>query len=142
MADTAIVLLKRAELTRSASAPLPGSATARETVHQAPPSVRCGRWCVKEGKGRVGRCTLSAQRTGAQGTSVTLKSGKSVAFAISCPVHKTGGSGIRITGLLVTPPNETKTVTLAWPGAATLPVTEGPGSRVKVGPIGSAGQGG
>ncbi|MFD9244862.1 DUF4232 domain-containing protein [Streptomyces sp. NPDC059556] len=86
--------------------------------------------------------TLSAKRTGVQGTSVTLKSGKSVAFAISYPVNKTGGSGIRITGLLVTPPNETKTVTLAWPGAATLPVTEGPGSPVKVGPIGSASQGG
>jgi hypothetical protein len=31
---------------------------------------------------------------------------------------------------------------LSWPGAATLPVTEDGGSSVKVGPIGSAGQGG
>ncbi|MER5987213.1 DUF4232 domain-containing protein, partial [Streptomyces sp. NPDC001787] len=29
-----------------------------------------------------------------------------------------------------------------WPGAPTLPVTDGSGSPVTVGPIGSAGQGG
>ncbi|MFI8438638.1 DUF4232 domain-containing protein, partial [Streptomyces sp. NPDC079020] len=29
-----------------------------------------------------------------------------------------------------------------WPGAATLPVTDGTGSPVTVGPMGSAGQGG
>ena len=45
-------------------------------------------------------------------------------------------------GLVVTPPDETKSVSLQWPGAATLPVTEGGGSPVRVGPIGSAGQGG
>jgi hypothetical protein len=42
----------------------------------------------------------------------------------------------------VTPPGETKTVTFDWPGAATLPVTDGSGSPVKVGPAGNAGQGG
>ncbi|MFH9727810.1 DUF4232 domain-containing protein [Streptomyces sp. NPDC017254] len=85
---------------------------------------------------------LSAKRTGEAATPITLKSGKSTAFGITYPVNTTGGSGVRITGLLVTPPNETKTVTLTWPGAATLPVTEGPGSPVKVGPVGNAGQGG
>ncbi|WP_435971508.1 DUF4232 domain-containing protein [Streptomyces sp. Qhu_M48] len=85
---------------------------------------------------------LSAKRTGEPGTSVTLRSGESVAFGVSYPLNRTGGSGVRVTGLLVTPPNETRTVTLDWPGAATLPVTEGPGSPVKVGPVGSAGQGG
>ena len=30
--------------------------------------------------------------------------------------HSMGGSGVRITGLVVTPPNETKSVTLDWPG--------------------------
>ncbi|MER5964580.1 DUF4232 domain-containing protein [Streptomyces sp. NPDC002057] len=85
---------------------------------------------------------LSAKRTGEPGTSVTLGSGESVAFGVSYPIDKKGGSGVRVTGLLVTPPNETRTVTLDWPGAATLPVTEGPGSPVKVGPVGSAGQGG
>lgn len=65
-----------------------------------------------------------------------------MAFGINYPVNKSGGSGVRVTALLVTPPNETKTVTLAWPGAATLPATDGTGSPVKVGPVGSAGQGG
>ncbi|MDT0450745.1 DUF4232 domain-containing protein [Streptomyces hesseae] len=86
--------------------------------------------------------SLSAKRTGEQAPSTVLKNGQSTFFGINYPVNKTGGSGVRITALLVTPPNETKTVTLHWPGAATLPVTDGTGSPVKVGPIGSAGQGG
>ncbi|MEV5506914.1 DUF4232 domain-containing protein [Streptomyces orinoci] len=86
--------------------------------------------------------SLSAKRTGERAPSIILKAGQSTAFGISYPVNKTGGSGVRITGLLVTPPNETKTVSLPWPGGATLPVTDGSGSQVKVGPIGSTGQGG
>ncbi|MFG2519899.1 DUF4232 domain-containing protein [Streptomyces sp. NPDC048527] len=85
---------------------------------------------------------LSAKRTGQEASPMVLKDGKSVSFGISYPMNKSGGSGVRITGLVVTPPNETKSVTLDWPGAATLPVTDGSGSPVQVGPIGSAGQGG
>ncbi|MEU8464568.1 DUF4232 domain-containing protein [Streptomyces sp. NPDC029003] len=86
--------------------------------------------------------SLSAQRTGEKAGSSTLKKATSVSFGITYPLNTSGGSGVRITGLVVTPPGETKSVSLAWPGAATLPVTEGSGSAVKVGPIGSAGQGG
>ncbi|WRZ88132.1 DUF4232 domain-containing protein [Streptomyces sp. NBC_01007] len=86
--------------------------------------------------------SLSAKRTGEQANQAILKNGQSTAFGINYPLNKSGGSGVRVTGLLVTPPNETKTVTLTWPGAATLPVTEGTGSPVKVGPVGNAGQGG
>ncbi|MFG2949481.1 DUF4232 domain-containing protein [Streptomyces adustus] len=86
--------------------------------------------------------SLSAQRTGTPAGPAVLKSGRSIAFGVTYPLNTSGGSGVRITGLLVTPPNETRTVTLAWPGAGTLPVTEGGGTSVKVGPIGSAGQGG
>lgn len=85
---------------------------------------------------------LSARRTGQQADSAVLKNGKSTYFPINYPFNKSGGSGVRVTGLVVTPPNETKSVTLNWPGAATLPVTDGSGSPVKVGPVGSAGQGG
>ncbi|MFI6056198.1 DUF4232 domain-containing protein [Streptomyces violascens] len=85
--------------------------------------------------------SLSAKRTAEKPSPGVLKAGKSVSFGITYPLNTSGGSGVRITGLLVTPPNETKTVSLAWPGAATLPVTDGTGSPVKVGPIGSAGQG-
>ncbi|MFB7053066.1 DUF4232 domain-containing protein [Streptomyces vinaceus] len=86
--------------------------------------------------------SLSAKRTGEQAGTTVLKPGKAVSFGVTYPLNTSGGSGVRVTGLVVTPPDETKSVTLAWPGGATLPVTEGGGSPVKVGPIGSAGQGG
>ncbi|CAM5528477.1 DUF4232 domain-containing protein [Streptomyces griseomycini] len=86
--------------------------------------------------------TLSAERTGEQSPSVVLEDGESVSFAVTYPVNDSGGSGVRVTGLVVTPPDETKSVTLDWPGAASLPVTDGSGTPVRVGPIGSAGQGG
>ncbi|MFF3734832.1 DUF4232 domain-containing protein [Streptomyces sp. NPDC002476] len=105
-----------------------------------------GRDCVLSGYAGVdlktGSGTLSAKRTGEKATPMTLKDGKSVYFGINYPINKSGGSGVRITGLVVTPPDETKSVTLDWPGAGTLPVTDGSGSEVKVGPMGSAGQGG
>ncbi|MFJ9343118.1 DUF4232 domain-containing protein [Streptomyces sp. NPDC101733] len=91
---------------------------------------------------KTGAGTLSAQRTAEKANPGTLKKGESVAFGITYPFNTSGGSGVRITGLVVTPPGETKSVTLAWPGAATLPVTDGSGSPVKVGPIGNFGQGG
>ncbi|MEV4871532.1 DUF4232 domain-containing protein [Streptomyces syringium] len=107
---------------------------------------RGGRSCTISGYAGVDLKTnagsLSAKRTGEQAPSTVLKDGQSTAFGITYPFNTSGGSGVRVTGLLVTPPNETKTVSLPWPGAATLPVTDGSGSPVKVGPIGSAGQGG
>ncbi|MEV5656084.1 DUF4232 domain-containing protein [Streptomyces sp. NPDC052291] len=86
--------------------------------------------------------TVSAERKGEPGDPYVLKGGKSIAFSVTYPLNKTGGSGVRITGLVVTPPNETKSVTLAWPGKPSLPVTDGSGEPVRVLPIGSAGQGG
>ncbi|MEU6014592.1 DUF4232 domain-containing protein [Streptomyces sp. NPDC047515] len=104
-----------------------------------------GRDCVLSGYAGVDLKTsagsLSAKRTGEKATPMTLKDGKSVYFGINYPINKSGGSGVRITGLVVTPPDETKSVTLDWPGAGTLPATDGSGSPVKVGPMGSAGQG-
>ncbi|MER7720027.1 DUF4232 domain-containing protein [Streptomyces flaveolus] len=105
-----------------------------------------GRDCALTGYAGVDLKTsagdLSAERTGQEAGPMTLKDGKSVSFTVSYPVNDSGGSGVRITALVVTPPNETKSVTLDWPGAATLPVTDGAGSPVRVGPVGSAGQGG
>ncbi|MFD5451407.1 DUF4232 domain-containing protein [Streptomyces sp. NPDC003470] len=105
-----------------------------------------GRDCALTGYAGVDLKTnagdLSAERTGQEAGPMTLKDGKSVSFTVSYPVNDSGGSGVRVTALVVTPPDETKSVTLDWPGAATLPVTDGAGSPVRVGPIGSAGQGG
>ncbi|WP_031066450.1 DUF4232 domain-containing protein [Streptomyces sp. NRRL F-5527] len=104
-----------------------------------------GRDCTLTGYAGVDLKTnagqLSAERTGEEAPSVALKDGKSVWFAVTYPVNDSGGSGVRVTGLVVTPPNETKSVTLDWPGGSSLPVTDGSGTPVKVGPIGSAGQG-
>ncbi|NED11149.1 DUF4232 domain-containing protein [Streptomyces sp. SID9124] len=105
-----------------------------------------GRDCVIAGFAGVdlktNEGTLSAERKGAPGEPYVLKNGKSIAFSVTYPLNETGGTGVRITGLVVTPPNETKSVTLAWPGKPSLPVTDGSGEPVTVGPIGSAGQGG
>lgn len=87
--------------------------------------------------------TISARRKGKPDAPYTLKNGKEIDFYVSYPLNKTGGSGIRITGLVVTPPNETKSVTLDWPGESSLPAGDsGNGGQVLVGPVGSAGQGG
>ncbi|MEV8017925.1 DUF4232 domain-containing protein [Streptomyces sp. NPDC086554] len=104
-----------------------------------------GRDCAMSGFAGVDLQTsegaLSAKRSGQPADRIILADGKSVSFSISYPMNDSGGSGVRITGLVVTPPGETKSVTLDWPGAATLPVTDGSGSPVNVHPIGSAGQG-
>ena len=93
---------------------------------------------LKTNYGRV-----SAERTGQEADPVVLKSGEDVFFGVTYPKNDTGGSGVRVEGLVVTPPNETKSVTLDWPGKPSLPVTEdGSGTAVQVGPMGSAGQGG
>ncbi|MET4923263.1 DUF4232 domain-containing protein [Streptomyces sp. PSRA5] len=84
---------------------------------------------------------ISAERTGEQKDTTILKDGESIFFGINYPMNDSGGSGVRVTSLVVTPPDETKSVSIEWPGEATLPVTEGGGSSVKVGPMGSAGQG-
>ncbi|NEC32112.1 DUF4232 domain-containing protein [Streptomyces rubrogriseus] len=86
--------------------------------------------------------TVSAERTGDPAPRIVLKDGETVTFGITYPVNDSGGSGVRITGLVVTPPDETKSVTLDWPGGSSLPVTDGSGTPVRVGPLGSAGQGG
>ncbi|MYW03447.1 DUF4232 domain-containing protein, partial [Streptomyces sp. SID3343] len=105
-----------------------------------------GKDCVLSGYAGVDLKTnagqISAERYGQPADRMVLKPGKSVSFGISYPINDTGGSGVRITDLLVTPPGETQTYTLRWPGAGSLPVSDGSGTPVKVGPIGSAGQGG
>ncbi|KDN82073.1 DUF4232 domain-containing protein [Kitasatospora cheerisanensis] len=85
--------------------------------------------------------TLSAKRSGEPVVAGVVAAGTSTYFGISYPANTSGGSGVRITGLVVTPPDETQSVTLPWPGAGSLPVTDGSGSPVKIGPVGSAGQG-
>ncbi|MFD4634611.1 DUF4232 domain-containing protein [Streptomyces sp. NPDC058284] len=79
--------------------------------------------------------TVSVDRNGEQARPSVLKDGESAAFNITFAINNTGGSGVRIAKILVTPPNETKTVTIAWP-AGTLPVSEdGGGTELAIGPV-------
>lgn len=80
--------------------------------------------------------TLSVSRNGEQPPSGILKDGESAAFNITFPYNNSGGSGVRITSLVVTPPNETKHVTLDWP-AGTLPVSDGESPvKLEINPVG------
>ncbi|MCX5342895.1 DUF4232 domain-containing protein [Streptomyces atratus] len=83
--------------------------------------------------------TMSVERNGDKPRPDVLKDGESAAFNITFPVNNTGGSGVRVSKILVTPPNETKTVTIAWP-AGSLPA-ENPDSQstnrpIRISPLG------
>ncbi|MET9658059.1 DUF4232 domain-containing protein [Streptomyces sp. NPDC006510] len=83
--------------------------------------------------------TVSAERNDDKPLRDVLKDGESAAFNITFPVNNTGGSGVRVAKILVTPPNETKTVTIAWP-AGSLPA-DNPDSQsasrpIRISPLG------
>ncbi|GGV08233.1 hypothetical protein GCM10010275_55580 [Streptomyces litmocidini] len=80
--------------------------------------------------------TFSVDRNGEQALPQILKEGETAAFNITFPVNNSGGSGVQPTDIVVTPPNETKHVTLKWP-AGTLPVTDGKdGGKLEISPVG------
>ncbi|MFI0930057.1 DUF4232 domain-containing protein [Streptomyces sp. NPDC021012] len=80
--------------------------------------------------------TFSVHRNGEQALPHTLKDGETAAFNITFPVNTSGGSGVQLTDIVVTPPNETKHVTLKWP-AGTLPVTDGEDNgKLEISPVG------
>jgi hypothetical protein len=80
--------------------------------------------------------TISVERNGESPVRDVLKNGESAAFNITFPYNNSGGSGIRITNLVVTPPDETKHVTLDWP-AGSLPVTDGESPvKLQISPVG------
>ncbi|MYY84969.1 MULTISPECIES: DUF4232 domain-containing protein [unclassified Streptomyces] len=84
--------------------------------------------------------TLSVDRNGEKPHAGVLKDGESAAFNITFPINNSGGSGVRVSKILVTPPNETKTVTIAWP-AGSLPVAnpDAPsgGPKLSISPVGT-----
>lgn len=77
--------------------------------------------------------TIAGKRNDDKPRSEVLKDGETAAFNIGFPVNDSGGSGVRVSKILVTPPNETKTVTVDWP-AGSLPA-ENPDSQALTGPI-------
>ncbi|MEU3399794.1 DUF4232 domain-containing protein [Streptomyces filamentosus] len=79
--------------------------------------------------------TFSVDRNGEQPVPQILKEGEIAAFNITFPVNDTGGTGVKPTDMVVTPPNETEPFTLTWP-AGTLAVTDGEdGGKMEISPV-------
>ncbi|KAA6214932.1 DUF4232 domain-containing protein [Streptomyces albofaciens JCM 4342] len=76
-------------------------------------------------------------RGGEQPRITDLKPGGTATFSISYPVDSSGDSLVSPTNIIVTPPNETHSVSLKWPSDALKPA--GPyDEKIKVHPVGIA----
>ncbi|WAL96375.1 DUF4232 domain-containing protein [Streptomyces sp. Je 1-369] len=84
--------------------------------------------------------TLSVNRNGEKPVPGVIKDGESAAFNITFPINNSGGSGVRVSKILVTPPKETKTVTIAWPAGslpADNPDAPSGGPKLSISPVGT-----
>ncbi|MGW2347068.1 DUF4232 domain-containing protein [Streptomyces sp. NPDC001661] len=81
---------------------------------------------------------LSAKRSGLASPSVVLGGGETTRFTLHFPPNTTGGSGVDVTSLDVTPPNETHSATLKV--GINLPVSDGADQKVYVDPVGTGKQ--
>ncbi|MET9916068.1 DUF4232 domain-containing protein [Streptomyces sp. NPDC006435] len=83
--------------------------------------------------------TISVDRNGEQAVPQVLQEGDTAAFNITYPVNNSGGSGVKLTDMVVTPPNEVEPFDLKWP-AGTLAVTDGQdGGKMEISPVGKVG---
>ncbi|MFJ8827954.1 DUF4232 domain-containing protein [Streptomyces sp. NPDC102467] len=85
-----------------------------------------------------GKGALNAERSKLAAPAVALKSGESTRFTLHYPRNDTGGSGVDIVQLVVTPPNETHSKTL--PVSINLPVSDTTTGAVTVDPVGTGKQ--
>lgn len=81
---------------------------------------------------------LSAERSKLAAPAIALKSGETTRFTLHTPRNDSGGSGLDITSIVVTPPNETHSKTL--PVSLNLPVTDKAVGTVTVDPVGTGKQ--
>ncbi|WP_307866092.1 DUF4232 domain-containing protein [Streptomyces smyrnaeus] len=79
--------------------------------------------------------SFNAARNNTAPPTVTLQPGQTTRFTLHYPRNDTGGSGVTVTSLVVTPPNETQSQTL--PTSINLPVSDSPTPPVTVGPVGA-----
>ncbi|MZD04855.1 DUF4232 domain-containing protein [Streptomyces sp. SID5785] len=84
--------------------------------------------------------TISAGRSEVSAPSVVLQGGDTTRFTLHTPRNDTGGSGVKITSMVVTPPNETHSKSV--PISLSFPVTDGSHAEqgVMVDPVGSGKQ--
>ncbi|MFJ9181059.1 DUF4232 domain-containing protein [Streptomyces sp. NPDC102360] len=81
---------------------------------------------------------LSAKRSDLASPSVVLGNGETTRFTLHYPPNNTGGSGVDITSLEVTPPNETHSKALSV--SLDFPVSDGADQKVYVDPVGTGKQ--
>ncbi|MFD7706943.1 DUF4232 domain-containing protein [Streptomyces sp. NPDC059785] len=81
---------------------------------------------------------LSAKRSDVTPVSVVLQNGDTTRFTLHYPPNNSGGSGVDVTAIEVTPPNETHSKTLSV--SLNLPVTADTGNEVTVDPVGTGKQ--
>lgn len=81
---------------------------------------------------------ISARRSDRPAPTVALGNGDETRFTLHTPRNDTGGSGLDIVSIVVTPPNETHSKTL--PVSLNLPVSDSTESKVTVDPVGSGKQ--
>ncbi|MFZ3568962.1 DUF4232 domain-containing protein [Streptomyces sp. BH097] len=81
---------------------------------------------------------LSAKRSELASPSVVLGGGETTRFTLHFPPNTTGGSGVDVTSLDVTPPNETHSARLKV--GINLPVSDGADQKVYVDPVGTGKQ--
>ncbi|MDJ1131502.1 DUF4232 domain-containing protein [Streptomyces iconiensis] len=79
--------------------------------------------------------SLNAERRSDTTPLVSLTPGESTRFTLNYPPNDSGGSGVTMTSLVVTPPNETQSQTL--PVSVNLPVSDSTTSGITVGPVGT-----
>ncbi|MFF2506581.1 DUF4232 domain-containing protein [Streptomyces sp. NPDC058067] len=91
-------------------------------------------------KADSGQGGISAARSNLAAPEVVLQNGATTRFTLHTPRNDSGGSGVRITQMVVTPPNETHSKTV--PISLNLPVTDGSqsGQGVTVDPVGTGKQ--
>jgi len=78
---------------------------------------------------------VSAARSTVSAPHVTLKPGQETNFTLHYPPNNTGGSGVTFTSLVVTPPNETHSHTMAL--SVNIPVGSTAGPAIAVDPVGA-----
>lgn len=81
---------------------------------------------------------ISVPRTKHSPVQVTLKPGGSTVFALNYMPNTSGGTGIEVSTMVITPPNETHSHSMPWEYQS-LPVTNGEGSAAaypNVDPVG------
>lgn len=81
---------------------------------------------------------LSAQRSSLSSPSVVLGNGETTRFTLHYPPNNSGGSGVDVTSIDVTPPNETHSASLKV--GLNLPVSADTETKVTVDPVGTGKQ--